>query len=280
MSPHSTIKSGIFFNTILYFLLNSLLLLVNLGFSSCGGASSSCSYIYGTSITTFTSKIITNGQSLVTSTTWNYMDLQYLPNVNGSNIIKAHSSSSLEWTGTIKIKDILMWFLPLSVHHSVTSGTSTTRSQVPNVPGWTSVPQNDRKDTGFPPLLSDQDSDQNFSRSISMTESISLLQIFPFTKGGKNQVRHLSLELYSDTGFGCASTLGSRKCQTVAQKDKWFVFYIDSNFYLILTKDIYPHESNRVSTPCTQPLGLLCRARNHWVCFCDDGQSRAIFAAF
>ena len=97
---------------------------------------------------------------------------------------------------------------------------------------------------------------------------------FPFTKRRKSQVLHLSPECHSDTGFGTALTLQSRKCQAGLQTNYGSEFYVNSTIYLILTKDIYPHECNRVYASRTQ------HARNHWVCFCVDGQARAKFAAF
>ena len=60
----------------------------------------------------------------------------------------------------------------------------------------------------------------------------------------------------TDTGFGSASTLGSRKSQTVLQKDEWFDFYLNSSFSLISTKDNYPHEGKRVLCTTHATIGF------------------------
>ena len=127
--------------------------------------------------------------------------------------------------------------------------------------------------SAFCSLFSDQVYNKNSGRWNSPSDYDLQLWDFPLTKGRKSQVLHLSPECHSDTGFGTTLTLRSQKCQADLQTDYGSDFYVDSIFYLILTKDIYPHECNRVYASRTR------HARNHWVCFCVDGQARAMFAA-
>ena len=124
-----------------------------------------------------------------------------------------------------------------------------TRTLQPNDVERISVAQNDRAITGFPPprpLFSDQDSDKNFSSWNSPTEQILQPWFLPFTKGRKNLLWQLSSQLQSDIGIGTALTLQPRKYQAGLSTDPCNDFYVDFTNYLIFTKDIYPHECNRV----------------------------------
>ena len=117
-----------------------------------------------------------------------------------------------------------------------------TRSLQPNMVERFSVAQNDRTITGFPPPLSDQDPDKNFSNWNTPTGQILQQWFLPFTKGRKNRLWQLFSQLQSDTEFGTALTLQSRKCQADLSTDPWNDFCVDFTNCLILTKDIYPHE--------------------------------------
>ena len=123
----------------------------------------------------------------------------------------------------------------------------TTITLQPNDVEMISVAQNDRVITGFPPPISDQDSDKNFSHWNSPTGHILQQWFLPFTKGRKNLLWQLSSKLRSDIGIGTALSLEPRKYQAGLSTDPCNDFYVDFTNCLILTKDIYPHECNRVS---------------------------------
>ena len=122
-----------------------------------------------------------------------------------------------------------------------------TRTCQPNIVERISIAQNDRAITGFPPPISDQDPDKNFSHWNSPTGHILQQWFLPFTKGRKNLLWQLSSQLQSDIGIGTALSLEPRKYQAGLSTDPCNDFYVDFTNYLILTKDIYPHECNRVS---------------------------------
>ena len=122
-----------------------------------------------------------------------------------------------------------------------------TRTCQPNIVERISIAQNDRAITGFPPPISDQDPDKNFSHWNSPTGHILQQWFLPFTKGRKNRLWQLSSQLQSDIGIGTALSLQPRKYQAGLSTDPCNDFYVDFTNCLILTKDIYPHECNRVS---------------------------------